>query len=363
MTTSTDARLRFYIGTYTRPEPHVDGKGAGIYFAELNPVTGDMALLSALTVAVNPSYVTLSQGGRYLYAVNELAGDLAIPHAKMSAYAISSPDGDLTFINDQYTHGTAPCFVATSATGRFVFVANYINGTIASLPVGDDGGLLPAVSVIQQAGTGPHAEQENAHAHCILPDPDNAYVLVADKGADRLFSYRLDETTGQLTLAGEIVTVAGAGPRHLRFHPNGRYVYLINELDCTLTAYGYADGVLTPINTVPSLPADFSGHNSGADLRVHPSGQWVYGSNRGHDSIVICRVDEATGALTVIGHQSTNGSTPRNFAIEPQGRLLLAANQDSDTIYSYWIDDTSGLLTPTGHQLDVPTPVCIEFTA
>jgi len=253
-------------------------------------------------------------------------------------------------------------------TGKNVLVANYGGGSIAALPIGPDGRLGPATSSIQHSGTVADPKRQGGpHAHSINLDAANRFAVVADLGLDKLFVYRFDPEKGTLTPNDPPFTQLErrSGPRHFTFHPDGRHAYVINEINCTVTALDYdaARGVLTPIGTVPTLPAgvEVKPGDSTAEVQVHPSGKFLYGSNRGNDSIAIFAIDAVTGRLTPVGHQPTQGKTPRNFAIDPAGRFLLAENQNSGTIVVFKIDPATGKLSPTGHSVEVPSPVCVKF--
>lgn len=344
-----------YVGTYTT------GESEGIYVYRLELSTGVLRL-SSVTRVDNPSFLVIDAPGSYLYAVNELDGKTG---GYVSAFSIDPASGDLTFLNRQPTQGDWPCYVSIDGTGRYVFVANYGGGSVAIFPVQAEGTLGPATDFIQHEGSSVNPQrQEGPHAHSILPDPDNRFAFACDLGLDKIMICRLDPQQGKLTPNETpwVQVKAGAGPRHFTFHPNGRFAYVINELDSTITAFRYAGlgGALTELQTVPALSQDFKGDNTCADIHVHPSGRFLYGSNRGDDSIVIYRVDDNTGELTYTGHQSTRGRAPRNFAIHPAGTLLLAGNQDSNTIVTFWIDQETGRLEPTGHVTEVPNPVCIQ---
>ncbi|HOT91533.1 MAG TPA: lactonase family protein [Anaerolineae bacterium] len=348
-----------YVGTYT-----YRGDSKGIYLYRLDMTTGALIPSGVAAETVNPSFLAAAPQRRYLYAVNETMTFEGQSGGGLSAFAIEPQTGMLTFINSQCTHGGAPCHVSVDQTGHFVYVANYMGGNVAVFPVRGDGGLEPASDVVQHSGSGVNPQrQEGPHAHSINPDPTNRYAFVADLGIDRLMAYRLDLANGKLiphtTLWLEVA--AGAGPRHLAFHPNGKYAYLMTEMGSTIIALAYdaAQGTLTALQTVPALPENFAGHSTGADIHVAPSGKFLYASNRGHDSLVIYAIDPATGWLTYVGHAPTQGQTPRNFAIDPTGTYLFVANQDSDTMVTFTIDPQTGHLTPTGHVTHVPMPVCV----
>jgi 6-phosphogluconolactonase len=350
-----------YVGMYT-----YKGASGGIYIYRLDMTTGALAPLGITGGVQNPSFLALDPQHRYLYAVNETMEFDGQPGGGVSAFAVDRQSGALSFINSQLTHGGAPCHVNVDQTGRFVYVANYMGGNAAVFPVRADGGLDPASAVVQHAGSGVNPRrQEGPHAHSTTLDPTNTFAFVADLGIDKVMVYQLDLETGTLPPHTQpwVEVEAGAGPRHMAFHPNGRYAYLITEMGNTIIAFAYdaTQGTLGALQTVPALPEDFDGQSTCADIHVAPSGKFLYGSNRGHDSIVIYAVDPDTGLLTYVGHESTLGKTPRNFAIDPTGTYLFAANQDSDTIVTFRVDTETGRLTPTGHVVEVSMPVCVRI--
>ncbi len=351
-----------YIGTYTENLGFVDGKADGIYVYKMDASSGALTFVSKIKTGPNPSFLAFHPNGRFLYSVNENQ------EGSISAYARNPQTGGLTFLNEQSSHGSAPCFLTVDRTGSAVLTANYSSGTLAMLPILSDGKLAPASQVIQHEGSGKDPErQEGPHAHSINMDPANRFAIAADLGLDELLVYKLDLANGKLPANDPPFTKVegGAGPRHLAFHPNGRFVYVINELNATMDAFTYdaAKGVLKEIQSISTVPAGYKDWNGCADVHVTPSGAFVYGSNRGHNSIVSYSVDESTGKLTYLGNTSTQGKTPRNFAIDPNGNFLLAANQDSSTIVTFRIDARTGQLQPTGQVTEVPTPVCLKFIA
>ncbi len=351
-----------YVGTYTQPPM---GNAEGILVASFDDASGTLTPVQTVREVENASFLAVGPGGRFVCAVREA------DEGEVGAFARDEGSGELSALNRQASRGSGPCYVSFDPSGRFVLVANYGSGTLAVLPIAADGHLEPATSVVQQDGaTGPNSErQDGPHAHMIAPSPDGRYVLATDLGLDQVIVYRLDAATGQLAPNDVDGAVAhakpGAGPRHFAFAPDGRTVYVINELDSTLTTYAWdaQRGTLTERQTVPSLPADFRSENTCAQVVVAPDGRFVYGSNRGHDSIAIWAVDEQSGALTPAGHVSTGGQTPRNFALDPTGTWLLAANQESGTVVTFRRDAASGTLSPTGAVVDIPSPVCIVFCA
>ena len=352
-----------FIGSYTQRLPHVNGKGRGIYRARFDPVTGALTDVALAAKLANPTFLAIAPNRRVLYAVSEIEEFNGQLGGSVSAYAIDASTAALTLLNQQPTRGTFTCHVSVDATNRVVMVANYGSGSMAVYPVEADGRLGPLSDFVQHAGSGPNPQrQQGPHAHQIVLSPDNRFVLVNDLGADKVFVYQLDAAQGKLTpnhTAPFASLHAGAGPRHLDFHPNGKFVYVINELDATVTMFDFdaAQGILTARQTLSTLPPGSAADKSCADIHVHPTGKFLYGSNRGHDSIAMFRIHQSTGLLTAIGHEPTQGGQPRNFAIDPSGRFLLAENQDSDTVVSFRIDPERGTLKPAGHVAQVPTPV------
>jgi len=351
-------RLLAYIGTYTT------GESKGIYIYSLDTSSGALEEVGKTTGIENPTFLAIHPGRCYLYSVSEVRDYRGRHSGAVAAYSIDRRSGRLTHLNRQPSQGVGPCHVSVDRSGRFVLVANYESGSIAVFPIQRDGSLGDATEAIQHQGSSVDPRrQKGPHAHSINPSPDNRYMLVADLGLDKLLVYRFDSTAGKLALHQEVRARPGAGPRHLDFHPSGKHAYLINEIDSTMMAFAYdeSEGKLTEIQTLPALPEGFSGTNSCADVHVHPSGRFLYGSNRGHDSIVICEIDRRTGKLTTVGHEPSQGRNPRNFAIDPSGTFLFAENQDSSTIVAFRIDRESGRLHPTGLTVEVPNPVCLRF--
>ena len=349
------------VGTYTRTTSD------GIYVCEFDGETGELDPVSSIAGAENPSFLALHPNGRTLYATSEIEDFEGERQGALYAYDIDRDAGRLSLINVVGSGGAGPCHARVDATGRYLLAANYHGGSVCVAPINDDGSLEPLSCFIQHEGSSVNPDrQEQAHAHSINLDAQNRFAYVPDLGQDKVVIYRLDLERGELVAndPAYVGTEPGSGPRHFDFHPNGTRTYVINELGCTITGYDYDSdgGGLTPFQTVGTLPAaGFAKHNTTADIHVHPSGRFVYGSNRGHDSIAIFSIDEDTGRLTEAGRESTQGWTPRNFAIDPSGEFLLAANQDSDSIVSFRIDGESGALTPTGSVTEIPMPVCVRF--
>ena len=353
--------LIVYVGTYTT------GESVGIYLYRLNLVEGSLRRDGVTGGVNNPSYLTLDRARRMLYAVEETEEFEGEKSGAVSSFALDGREGWPRFVNRQASKGGAPCYIIADAAGRFVLVANYVGGNVSVLPVSKRG-LGKATDVEQDSGSGPNrARQEGPHAHCVVLDPSNRHAYACDLGTDKVMIYNFDARRGALTPGAQpfVNLKPGAGPRHLTFDRAGRRVYVLNELDSTVTAFArtQATGALRELKTYPMLPADFKGENTGADIHLTPDGRFLYCSNRGHDSIALFRVNARTGQLTHAGHTPTGGKTPRNFAVDPSGRFLLVANQKSDSIVTFRIDQKTGELTPTGHTTQVPSPVCLKLTA
>jgi 6-phosphogluconolactonase len=349
-----------YIGTYT------GGQSKGIYVFEFDAISG--TVLSDVRLAgesVNPSFLALHPSEPILYAVNETGEFQGHPSGAVSAFRIQ-PDASLNLINQQPSRGKAPCHIAIDATGGVAMVANYTSGTVAILPIEHGGGLGLTVDLVEHLGSSVDPQRQGApHAHCINLDFNNRFAVAADLGVDKVFVYPFDAENKRFNLykATSVSLKPGAGPRHFAFHPNNRFGYVINELNSTVTAFTYhaSRGELTEIQTISTLPVGFEGDNSTAELFMHPSGKFLYGSNRGHHSIVVYSVHPQTGRLTWVENESTQGQTPRSFGIDPSGQFLLAANQASHSVVCLAIDPESGALEPTQTRVEVPTPVCVVF--
>ncbi|MDU0368980.1 lactonase family protein [Hymenobacter endophyticus] len=346
-----------YVGSYGPAEQD------NIWLYRLNPRTGALTRVVGARGGAAPSFLTVDARHRRLYAVNEVDNYQNAPNGGVSAFAIDATTGGLTLLNQQASGGTIPCYISLDKAGQHAFVANYGNGTVAALPLTAEGQLQPASSVDQHTGKGPHKNQGNARAHCILPDPAGKFFFAVDLGTDTVYGYTL-ESGGRLVrrAAPAFRAKPGAGPRILTFHPSRPLAFLINELDSTLTslAYDARQGTLREIQTVPCLPAGFTGWNACADVHVSPNGRFVVGSNRGHDSLVVFALEEATGRLTLTEHVQLPGKTPRSFAFDPSGRVVLVAHQQSNTIVTYLADARTGRLTPTGTSVEVAAPVCLQ---
>ncbi|MGI8423277.1 MAG: lactonase family protein [Chloroflexota bacterium] len=354
-----------YVGTTTGA-----GKAEGIGVFRMDESTGGLTHIQTVP-AQNPSFVALHPDGKSLYAVTRGSvggADGAQPASFVEAFGIDPKEHTLTALNKQSSGGQSPAYVSVHPTGKCVFAANYGSGHVASLPVRQDGSIGEASSIILHEGRSVDARrQEGPHAHFIAPDPSGERVFACDLGCDRVFVYRVDAARATLT-PNEVPYAqvsSAAGPRHLAFHPSGKYVFVINEMDSTLSSFAYdaSRGAMEIRDTRTTLPEHFTGRSHTAQVVVHPNGKFVYGSNRGHDSIAIFGIDEERGKLRPMGDESTQGKTPRNFNIDPSGTLLLAANQDSNTIVPFRIDGATGKLESTGAVTETPAPVCIQFAA
>jgi 6-phosphogluconolactonase len=353
---------RVYFGTGT------GGKSQGIYVARFDPATGRLTEPELAVETRGPTFLALHPVWPLLYAVGEYPAAEGRRGGGVSAFAISPTNRQLTLLNQQSSGGSGPCHLAVEGQGKYVLVANYAGGSLASLPIQTDGSLGEAASTIQLTGSSVHPQrQTKPYGHFITMDPANRFALACDLGTDKVLVYRLDEKTGALTPnATAFATVPpGAGPRHLAFSPSGKFIYVVNEMGSTITAFAYDPlrGALSELQTISTLPEDFAGRasNTCAEVEVHPSGKFVYASNRGHDSIAVFAVDAATGKLTAVEQQSTQGRVPRHFKLDPTGRWLLAANQATDAITVFAVDAATGRLKATGQSVAVPAPMCVLF--
>jgi 6-phosphogluconolactonase len=371
---SRDAARFAYVGSYTRPTPEGGGSmpPVGISVFAVDAATGALTHIGAIPTD-NPSWLALHPTGRVLYAVNEVDDFGGEPSGSVEAYALDPATGGLTFLNQQSSKGLYPAHLAVDPTGRFAVVADY-SGPFVVLPIRDDGSLAPASDIVQNPGSGPDAErQEKSHPHAVVFDPSDQYLVTADLGIDKAQAFRLG-ANGRLEPVGEASLAPGAGPRHVAFTPDGRYLYATNELNATVTAFPYdaASGAIgQEIQTVSTVPADFTDPKSTAEIAVHPSGSFLYVSNRGADSaasrvadsIVGFTIDPTIGTLTLIDYFTQGLDYPRQFAIDPSGTWLYACNQQGDSIVQFAIDPITGRLSATGQVTATPTPVCIVFTS
>lgn len=353
-----------YFGTYTNAKT----ESKGIYRSRLDVATGQLSPAALAAPAKDPAFLALHPNGQFLYAIDESADAKRTPDKGLSAYAINPATGALTLLAETSTGSSGACHLTVDATGRALLVANYGGGGVSSVALLPDGRFGSPATVINHTGSSVNqARQKSPHAHAIVVAPDNRHAFVPDLGIDRVVAYRLDATQAKLTpLARASVTLPpGSGPRHLTFHPNGRYASVINELLCTMTTFAYdpAAGTLTSVQTISTLPPGeaIPKGTSTAEVQVHPNGKFIYGSNRGANTLVVYAISPKTGQLTYVESISTLGKTPRHFALDPTGNWLLAENQDSNTVAVFRVDGKTGRLTPTGPLVPVPAPVCAVF--
>lgn len=357
----TPTQWRLYVGTYT------GAKSKGIYLFDFDAETGKLTEQGLAAELPNPTFLAIHPDGNRLFAASEISGFKKTKAGAVAAFEVDKKTGKLTLLNQESSGGAGPCHVTLDRTGKHVLVANYGGGSIASLPIGADGKLGEPTTVIQHVGTSvDKSRQEGPHAHSINVDPTNRYAMAADLGLDKVLVYSFDAKTGKLTANDPpAASVApGAGPRHFAFHPDGKHAFVINELFLTLTSFKYdsAKGTLSEIETLSTLPKGTKKIGSTAEVVVHPNGKFVYGSNRGHNSIAIFRFED--GKLTHVGNQGNDIDTPRNFVLDPTGKFLLVANQGKASITVFRIDPATGELSQVGEPTaSAPAPVCLRFTA
>lgn len=342
-----------FVGTYTH------GKARGIYVYDFNSNDGSAKLVDSIATK-NPSYLAVSPGKKFIYAVSETGGDEG---GRVNAFSFNRGNGKLEQVSRQSSEGDSPCYVTIDKTGKWVIVGNYSSGTAAVFPIKADGTIGPAVSTVSHSGSGPNKKrQEGPHVHATVLSPDNKFLFVTDLGIDQLVVYDFDEITGSLNLKTTIRLEPGSGPRHFEFHSSGKWAYLIEELSGMVTTLENDNGSLIRKQSVSALPAGYDKSFTSADVHVSPDGKFLYASNRdSSNTIAIFRINPSNGEPEIIGHQSTLGKTPRNFCIDPSGNFLLIANQNSDQIVIFKIDKETGFLTDTGKRIEVGKPVCIKF--
>ncbi len=356
---SSKSKFIAYVGTYTGP------KSKGIYAYRFDAATGETEPLGLVAEVPNPTFLALDPTNRYLYAALEISNFEGKRAGAVAGFVIDASTGKLTAINQVSSGGPGPCWVMVDKAGKAVLAANYGGGSVAVCPIAPDGKLSEASAFVQHTGSSVNpSRQRGPHAHSVNISPDNRFAIAADLGLDKLLVYKFDAAKGTLTPNDPPFAAVkpGSGPRHFAFHPNGKYGYVINELLNTVTAFSYdaAKGALTEIQTIPNLPADFTGNSSCAEVQVDAAGKFLYGSNRGHNSIAVFAIAK-NGTLALVEHASTQGKNPRNFRMDPTGGYLWAANQDTDNIVLFRVDRKTGRLTPTGKQLEVGKPVCVKF--
>jgi len=356
-----------YVGTYTA---EAGSTSKGIYAYRFDSGTSELIPIGLAAETTNPSFLAVHPNHRFLYAVNETGNYQGQKSGAVSAFAIDRATGKLTLLNEVASKGADPCYITVDKTGKYVLVANYTGGSVAVFPVLEDGRLGEASAFIQHTGHGADPErQEGPHAHSIDLSFDERFAIVDDLGLDETLVYKFDSAKGSLSLNDPQVytTLAkadpGAGPRHFAFNPNGKFAYVVNEIQSTVSVFSYdgSAGILRRLQTISTYPKDFSAHNDDAEIEVLPSGKFLYASNRGHDSIAAFAIDANKGTLTAVEYASTKGEGPRNFEIAPGGSLLFAANEKSDNLVIFRINAQTGRLTPTGKVPELAQPVCVKF--
>jgi len=352
------AKYLLYIGTYT------EHGSKGIYVCGFDSASGHLTPPQLAGETSQPSFLTVAPSWKFLYAINELDQSNGQSTGAVSAFSIGPAAGKLTLLNQVSSRGPGPAYITFDRNGRYILVANYTLGSVVVFPVSADGSIGESSAFVRHQGHSVNPRrQQGPHAHAILMSPDNRFALVADLGLDELLVYPFDASRGTLGQPRIIKTDPGAGPRHLVFGAGGNVVYVINEMGSTVTAYSYrpADGAMAPIQTISTLPSKFVGESTAAEVVLHPSGKFLYGSNRGDDSVVVFGVDAKNGTLHLIERVPTEGKTPRNFALDPSGAWLIAANQDSNNVLVFRINRESGRLTPTGQSIEVNSPAMLDF--
>lgn len=349
-------RLLVFAGSYAEAEE------SGVYVYTFDEESGTLTLTNEFGGFKNPTFLNVDAERKLLYTISETVNGAGQKVGEAAAFAIDTAEGSVRLINREITVDSTICHIQRDADSRFLTVTSYHGGMIGLFSITEEGGIGYKLDVQQHAGSSQHPErQDRPHPHSTFYSPDGRYLLVPDLGLDRIVTYKVDKVGGKLVHHGEGLLHPGAGPRHLSFHPNGRFVYVINEVDSTIASFTYDNetGQLTTLETVSTLPANFKDENSCAEIAVSADGKYVYGSNRGHDSIVVMAIDEQTGLLSLVQHISVEGGHPRHFALTPNGRYLLAANRDTNNIVTFKVDQSSGKLTFTGHSVTVAKPVCV----
>jgi 6-phosphogluconolactonase len=357
---STTSKYLAYVGTYT------DHGSKGIYAYHFDSKTGRLTSIGLAAETENPTFLALDPRRKFLYAANEIPNYNGQPTGAVSALAIGPKTGQLSLLNQISSRSPGPAYVTLDRTGKYVLIANYGVGSVAVFPILENGSLGEASAFVQHTGSSVNLDRQSGpHAHAIELSPDNRFALAADLGIDQLLVYPFDQSTGKLGEARVHKIDPGSGPRHLRFSPDGRFVYLINEMRSAIAAFSYdmANGGLSDLQTISTLPKDFTGKSTAAEIQISSSGKFLYASNRGDDSIAVYAIDKLKGTLTPIEYVPTKGKTPRHFTLDPSGSWLLAANQNSGNIVIFRVNDKTGRLSPTGEIVEVASPVCIIFDA
>jgi 6-phosphogluconolactonase len=354
------ADMYVYFGT------RVSGPGKGFSLAHFYTESGKLTKPKFLIEDEMPAFFAIHPDGRHLYTCNSTNTFHGGPEGWLSAYAIDLKTGQLSLLNRKSSFGANPSYLSFDKTGRYVLVANYQGGNVVVLAINPDGSLGERTGFAQHTGRSVNPERQiQPYAHSIIVDPSNRFALSADLGTDKLYVYRFNDKDGSLTPNDPpfVAVKPGSGPRHVKFHPSGQWVYLINEMASSVTGFNWdaAKGSLTEFQTVSTLPAGYTDTNNAAELEIHPNGQFLYGSNRGHDSLVVFAIDPATGRLLLVEHVASRGNLPRNFTFDPTGRWILCTNHGSDNAVVFRVNDTTGKLTPVGPPVEVPLPFCERF--
>nr|WP_306812703.1 lactonase family protein [Paenibacillus soyae] len=333
----------------------------GICVYRMNEESGQLTEIHHVTGLKNPTFIHVDPDHKRLYAISEGVNDEGKKIGEAAAFRIGEDGYSLTLINKKVTVQSTTCHIQKDANNRFLTVTSYHGGMIGLLDLDAEGGIGKLLDVKQHEGSSVHPNQDRPHPHSSFYSPDGQYLFVQDMGLDLIVTYKLDAEAGKLILHDQTKLQPGAGPRHLALHPTGQYAYVINELDSTVTAFGFnaAEGKLTAFQTISTLPSDYKGDNGCAEIAMSPDGRFLYGSNRGHDSIVVYAVDAGTGQLTTIQHMSVGGGHPRHFALTPEGQYLIAANRDTNNLVTFRVDRNEGTLAPTGHEAEASKPVCV----
>ncbi|MDE2999719.1 MAG: lactonase family protein [Gemmatimonadota bacterium] len=358
MSDQSGGHVTVYVGTYT------DDRTEGLHILRLDTSSGDLEAVSKVPDVHNPFFLAADAGARFLYAACAMDEFDGRPGGCIKSFAIDAESGSLALLNEQHAGGDLPCYLSVDRTGRCLLSGNYGSGSVSTLPIDEEGRVEPVAQVVRHEGSSVDSgRQEAPHVHSIVLSPDHRFAFSADLGIDKVMSYELDASSATIEPTGQgfVSTRAGAGPRHVSFHPDGSRAYVINELDSTIAVFDYdvESGSLSERQTLSALPGDYDGDNFCADVRVHPSGRFLYGSNRGHDSIVIMSIDGETGELTPLAHEPSGGAWPWNLEFDPAGEFVLAANQRGNLVSCFRIDPDTGALDPAGRPVEVPGAVCV----
>jgi 6-phosphogluconolactonase len=357
---TSDNNLYVYFGTASK------GPGKGFSLSLFDTNTGNLSTPKLNIEAVSPAFFAIDKNGEYLYTTNEVDAMKDQPGGAISAYKIDQGTGNLTLLNQQPSGGAGPCHISLDAAGKYVFVANYNGGNFSVYSIEKDGKLGKQTAFMQHSGSSVHPQrQTKPHTHCIKSDPSNRFVLVTDLGTDKLFVYRFNQKNGSIQPNNPPYSspAPGSGPRHFAFHTSGKWVYLLNELSSSVTVYAWENnkGQLTELQTLGTLPTDFNGTNTAAEIAVHPNGKFLYCTNRGHNSIALFSIDTNTGKIEFVERYSSQGKIPRNFCIDPSAKWMIVTNHGTNNAAVFKIDPETGKLTYTENSVTVPNPFCIQF--